>query len=90
MITTRSIERLILMVKVMMMIMIMMTMRLMMMMMMIRMTTTTTMTTTTFDPLFTFSAHTRELARGAAERLKILKALAATSCGRDSRTTSHL
>ena len=35
----------------------------------------------TFDPLFTFSPHSRELAKGAAERLKILKALAGTSWG---------
>ena len=40
----------------------------------------------TVDPLFTFSPHTRVLAKGAAERLKILKALAGTSWGQDSET----
>ena len=40
----------------------------------------------TFDPLFTFSPHARGLAKGAAERLKVVKALAGTSWGQDSET----
>ena len=40
----------------------------------------------TFDPLFTFSPHTRATARGASERLKVIKALAGTSWGQDTET----
>ena len=39
-----------------------------------------------FDPLFTFSPHTREVAKACTDRLKILKALAGTSWGQDSDT----
>ena len=38
------------------------------------------------DPLFTFSPHARETARGAAERVKVLKALAGTSWGQDAES----
>ena len=40
----------------------------------------------TLDPLFTFSPHVRETAKGAAERLKVIKALAGTSWGQDAET----
>ena len=40
----------------------------------------------TFDPLFTFSPHSRAIAKGAAERLKVIKALAGTSWGQDTET----
>ena len=40
----------------------------------------------TFDPLFTFSPHARAVAKGSAERLKVIKALSGTSWGQDSET----
>ena len=40
----------------------------------------------TLDPLLTFATHTREIAKGCTERLKILKSLAGTSWGQDVET----
>ena len=40
----------------------------------------------TFDPLFTFSPHLREVAKGATQRNKVIKALAGTSWGQDQET----
>ena len=39
-----------------------------------------------FDPHFKFSSHAREVARSCTERLKVMKALAGTSWGQDSKT----
>ena len=39
-----------------------------------------------FDPLFTFTPHARETAKGAAERLKVLTALSGTSWGQDAES----
>ena len=39
-----------------------------------------------FDTHFTFSPHAREVARSCTDRLKVMKALAGTSWGQDSKT----
>ena len=38
------------------------------------------------DPLFTFSPHSRAIAKAATQRLKIMKALSGTSWGQDVDT----
>ena len=39
-----------------------------------------------FDPLFTFTPHVREVAKKSGQSLKVIKALAGTSWGQDSET----
>ena len=39
-----------------------------------------------FDPLFTFSPHTRHVAKKASDRLRVLKALSGTLWGQDKET----
>ena len=40
----------------------------------------------TLDPLFTFSPHVKEIVKSATQRLKVMKALAGTSWGKDTET----